>query len=249
MSNSVTVQSRSNVPANVDEEIDNLLATTRSRETILKFKKGKYEAQDEEVPHGTEYIAHANQLVFSWVKFLGNQVVERRQGRAADRFTPPEREELGDLDQSQWELRDGSPKDPWTFQHLLPFENPETGEVMIFTSSSIGGQIATERLAQEYAKRVRRTGSRALPIIQLGVTEMHTKKYGDVARPHFEIVGWENEVPSSPMRVVSAREGVVAAARNTTPPNMDEPPLLDDDKLEAARAEAFRHANEEDVPF
>jgi hypothetical protein len=199
------------------------------------------------VPLGTEYVAHAGQLAFSWIKFLGNQVIERRQGRAADRFVPPEREELGDLDESRWERDDrGNPKDPWTFQHLMPFENPETGEVVIFATSSIGGKIVTERLAQEYAKRARRTGSRALLIIKLGCTEMRTKSYGDVKRPHFEIVGWENETPD-PMRACLAREGVVAVARDITPPHQEEP-KFDDDEIEAMQADVLSRVKK-GLPF
>jgi len=196
MSNSVTVQSQSNLLANVAVEADNILATTKSHEKLLKFKKGKYEVMDDEVRIGTEFIAHANQLMFCWIKFIGNEVVDRKMGRAAEGYNPPERNELGDTDQAQWEVRDGELKDPWTFQHLLPFENPETGEVYVFTTSSIGGQIATEALAREWAKRIRRTGSRAMPMIRLGVTQMRTKKYGDVARPCFEVVGWEDDGPA-----------------------------------------------------
>src|SRR5262249_44707450 len=131
--------------------------------------------------------------------------------------------------------------DPWCFQHLLPFEDPETGEVLIFTTSSVGGQIATEALAREWAKRLTRKGSRAMPLIKLGVTEMRTKKFGDVARPSFEITGWENTTAPavSPMRTVNSVEDFS---------DMKEPPLLSDAEIEAQRAEALRHANEE-VPF
>jgi hypothetical protein len=171
----------------------------------LKFKKSKFYVLDDEVSIGREFIAHANQLTVGWIKFSGNAVVERRMGRVADGFVPPERDELGDLDQSSWEPRDGELKDPWTFQHLMPFEDPETGEVLIFTTSSIGGQIATESLAREWAKRLQRTGSRAMPIIKLGVSQMKTKKYGEVARPHFEITAWEDAVApaASAMRAVN----------------------------------------------
>jgi hypothetical protein len=193
MSTSVAVKTQSNLPTNVEEEASNILATTKSHERLLKFKKSKFYVLDDEVPIGSEFIAHANQLTTGWIKFSGNAVVERRMGRAADGFVPPERDELGDTDQSDWEAHDGELKDPWVFQHLLPFENPETGEVYIFTTSSIGGQIATEALAREWAKRIKRRGSRALPIVRLAVTQMKTKKYGDVARPCFEVVGWEDD--------------------------------------------------------
>src|SRR5262249_60828916 len=85
-------------------------------------------------------------------------------------------------------------------------------------TSSIGGQIATESLAREWAKRLTRTGSRAMPMIKLGVSQMRTKKYGDVARPSFEITGWEDTTAApaaSPMRTVNDIPDV---------PDLDGPP-------------------------
>ena len=151
---------------------------------------------DDEVQLGTEFIAHASQLTIGWIKFVNNKVADRKMGRAAERFVPPERDELGDMEQSEWEVRDGELQDPWSYQHLLPLEHPETGEIYIFTTSSIGGKIATEVIVQEYARRIKRRGSRALPIVRLAVTQMKTKKYGDVARPCFEVVGWEDDGPA-----------------------------------------------------
>ena len=55
----------------------------------------------------------------------------------------------------KWVL-DGKPKDPWCFQHLLPFEHLESGEVVIFVTPSVGGMIATEELVREYARRLKR---------------------------------------------------------------------------------------------
>src|SRR5262245_34296149 len=125
---------RNSLPANIEDEADALLASTKSHEKILKFRKGKYFVMDNEVRAGTEFIAHASQLTLGWIKFFNNKVVERRMGRAAERFVPPERDELGDMDRSEWEFRDGEAVDPWTFQHLLPLEHTETGEVYIFTT-------------------------------------------------------------------------------------------------------------------
>jgi len=243
MSNQLAIQ-QSNLPADIMDEADALLASTKSSERLLKFKKGQYFVMDDEVKLGTEFIAHAGQLTTGWIKFVGNKVVERKMGRAADRFASPERNELGDLDQSQWERDDrGEFKDPWTFQHLLPFENPESGEVYIFTSSSIGGQIATEQIVQAYAKRLKHTGSRALPIIRIAVGEMTSKKFGKVKRPHFEIVGWEDAPAASPVKPMRVVGGVKSF------PDAEEP-QFSDAEIEARRAEAMRHANEEEIiPF
>src|SRR5262249_2594882 len=166
--------------------------------------------------------------MFSWIQFSANTVVDRKMGRAADRFVPTEREEVGDTDQSQWEVRDGELKDPWTFQHLLPLENLETGEVMVFTTSSIGGQIATEELVQQYAKRVRRQKSSALPIVRLAVKEMPTKKVGKVLRPFFEITGREDAPAAS---AASASNAMRTVNVDDVPdvPDLDPPPHDGDD--------------------
>jgi hypothetical protein len=221
MSQLATIQS--NLPANIEAEADNLLAVTQGHERLLKFVKGEYKVMDDKVPLGTQYIAHTTQLTFAWVKFVDNKVVDKRHGKAADRFVPPKREELGDNDQSKWEIRDGEMKDPWSFQHLLPLEDPETGEVVIFTTSSIGGQVATQELVRAYAQRVRRKGSSALPIVELAVAKLKTRKFGDVARPHFEVTGWED----TPSVDFAARADTI----DMTPPHRDDeiPPHTGED--------------------
>ena len=68
--------------------------------------------------------------------------------------TPPLREALDDLDQASWPRgHDGKPADPWVFQYLLPLENLETGEVVIFVTQSVGGQRAVSDLAESYGKQ------------------------------------------------------------------------------------------------
>ena len=159
----------------------------------MKFVKGKYKIGDDEVPLGTKYLAHANQLTYCWIKFHDGKVVDRKFGRAADRYVPPPREELDDNDPLYWEAgKDGKPQDPWTLQRLLPFEDMETGEVVIFTSSSVGGKIAAEGLARTYAQRVKRRGTRALPIVSIGSTSYRSPTYGEVLMPDFVITGWED---------------------------------------------------------
>jgi hypothetical protein len=192
MSNDLT-KKPNNLPTAYEEEADALLAATEGRDKLLKFIKGKYKVAEDEVPLGTQYVVHANQLTFCWIKFVDKKVVERRHGKAAEKWVPAEREDLDDTDQSKWEIGlDGKPKDPWCFQHLLPFENFETGEVLIFATSSAGGQIATEKLVREYARRLKRKKSRALPIAKIAVATFTSKKYGEVLRPHFEVDGWED---------------------------------------------------------
>jgi hypothetical protein len=183
-----------NLPT-VYEEADNILEAAQEDagfDRLLKFKKGKYFIGDDEVPLGSEYLAHASQWVKCWIKFAGGKVAERKMGKVAEGYVPPEREVLGDNDQSKWELGlDNRPKDPWSLQYLLPLENLESGDIVVFTTSSIGGRIGVSDLCKAFARRAKK-GSRALPIIKLSTTDMQSKKYGDVPRPEFEITNWDD---------------------------------------------------------
>jgi len=154
---------------------------------LLKFIKGHYGVGDDEVPLGYEYSAHIDQWMRGWVKFEDNTVTEKRIGRAADDFKVPEREELGDLDEAKWEMdATGKPRDPWTLQSYLPFEDLENGEIVIFVSGSQGGRSAIANLVK-VAARYRQRGQ---PIIKLAVRSYKHKQFGRIETPDFPIIGW-----------------------------------------------------------
>jgi hypothetical protein len=163
---------------------------------LLKFKKDRYVISgDVEVPLGTKFLAYCADWQRGWCKFVDGELVEKRIGRVADRFHPPERDELGDLDESLWEKDDdGVPQDPWSFQHYLPLENVATGERLVFVSSSIGGGIGVQILCDKWHRRLYR-GLIGLPTVKLAIGKFKTKKYGAVPRPEFEVVSWEDDMP------------------------------------------------------
>lgn len=187
-------------------------------ERLLKFKKGKYECDSIDIPIGMEYIAHCVGWSKAWIKFLPGpggkrELVDRKIYRVAEGRRPPEREELDMIDKNAWPPGlNGQPSDPWVYQHLLPMEDQQ-GELVVFVTSSVGGRRAVADLCKSYARRVARTGVSAQPIIKLEQAVMPTTMYGDVPRPHFEIIGW-NE----------AAEGV----RNVVPPDTLKNELDDD---------------------
>jgi hypothetical protein len=187
-------------------EAENILGAAKEDsgfEALLKFKKGEYFIGDDEVLLGTEYIAHAIAWTKCWIKFVDGDVVERHVYRVAKNERPPEREDLDDLDKDNWPAGlDGHPADPWSYQYLLPFESIETGEIVIFTTSSFGGRRAVGDVCTAWAKRSKKAPHCGQPIIKLDVVDMPTKKFGKVPRPHFEIVGWDepskdSDVPPS----------------------------------------------------
>jgi hypothetical protein len=160
-------------------------------EKLLKFKKGVYEVDGTTVPMGTEYIAHCVGWTKCWIKFVDQKVVERKMYRVAEGARVPEREELDDNDRNKWPPGpNGQPADPWAYQYLLPLED-KAGDLLIFVTSSIGGKRAVADLCKSYSRRATRTGASEQPVIKLGGAVMPTRMYGDVPRPNFEIVGWD----------------------------------------------------------
>jgi hypothetical protein len=194
MSNKLT-QPKPNMLLTGGTEAENILGAAQEDagfEEILKFKKGDYLIGEVVVPLGTEFIAHPEGWTKCWTKFVNGEVVDRKPYRVASGERPNEREELGDLDQDKWsEGLDGNPADPWVYQYLLPLERPQSGDIVIFVTSSVGGRRAVADLCSAYAKRVAKKANCGQPIVKLGEAEMPTKKYGKVPRPHFEIVGWD----------------------------------------------------------
>jgi hypothetical protein len=161
-------------------------------EKMLKFKKGEYFIGEEEIPLGTEYLAHAAAWVKCWIKFIDGEPVDRKPYRVALGEKPPVRENLDARDEDEWPEVDGHPADPWVLQYLLPLENMKNGEVVIFVTSSYGGKRAVADLCDAYAKRTKKTGC-GQPIIKLAKTTFPHKKYGPVLRPLFEVDGWDQQ--------------------------------------------------------
>ena len=198
---------------------------------FLKFKKDKYViGKDTAVPLSTRFIAYCADWRRGWVKFLGGEKVDEKVYRVAENRTVLERDELGDLDQSDWETdEDGKAQDPWCFQHYVPLENAKTGERFLFVTSSTGGQIGVEVLCHQWSKNNTKGLRKGLPTIELALGEFHTRKFGAVKRPHFAIIGWENDDNN----VVSIKDITPKAPAEALPPRMKEeeegPPDYDPD--------------------
>ena len=148
-----------NVPAIGGTEVENILGAAQQDagfEKLLKFKKGEYSIGEELVPLGTEFIAHAIGWTKCWIKFVDDEVVERKVYRVALGERPPEREDLDDLEKDHWpEGIDGKPApDPSSLQYLLPLERISDGEVGLYDivgRRSAGGR----RSCAAYARRAR----------------------------------------------------------------------------------------------
>lgn len=194
MTNAMTIENTSALPA-VADEIDNILAAASEHAgfpEMLKYKKGQYVIGEDTVPLNTQYLAHPEAWTKCWLKFTDGKVAERRPYPMSSSERPPERHEMGDEDQTAWSSGfDGRPADPWCLQSLLPLENPLDGKIVVFTTSSVGGNIAVNELCSAWAKR-RKKGNHGQPIVKLQSTEMPTKNFGKIPRPEFVIVDWND---------------------------------------------------------
>jgi hypothetical protein len=121
-----------------------------------------------------------------WKEQRPTQYVWREVGKPL-----PERDELGDLDESQWEEGiDGKPKDSWACTRFLYLWDPKTGERFTYSTSSYGGRSAVGDLADQITSK-RFAHPTAVPIVELANAPMVTK-YGRRIRPHLLVVSWLN---------------------------------------------------------
>ena len=190
------------------DELENLASEARRIVGVLKmlkFRKGDYFCDNQEVERGTQMIAHVMGWVRQWVKFVDRRPVDRRTYHVMKGERAPERDQMPDNDEEarkNWPIVDGKPQDPWSLQNLLPMENLETGERYIFVTATVGGGKAVGDLIDTYVAQRKRNRALGLPLIRLQKTMMPTGNYGPTVRPAFEIVSYEtSEV--EPVREVS----------------------------------------------
>jgi hypothetical protein len=163
--------------------------------TFIKFAKdGVYrkQADDAQIATGTEVAVVYEEIRVGWIKFLekGEQP-ERKMGPVFSGFVPPAREELGDLDEAQWEIGlSGKPTDPWQFQVLVPMHDIKNGEMYIFGTTSITGRRECDKLTSACA-RMQKSEPDFYPVVKLDVSgfEHRDSRIGWVRTPCFTRIG------------------------------------------------------------
>jgi hypothetical protein len=117
-----------NLPAKIEDVADVMLAETAASNPLLRFVKGAWVLNGEDIDTGTEFVAYPFDTMRGFARWEDNAVVEQRLNRIADRVHL-EREEL--------------PEDQdWKPQHAMPLESADTGEVCVFVTGSHGGKKA-----------------------------------------------------------------------------------------------------------
>jgi hypothetical protein len=151
--------------------------------------KAEDEEEDTEIEHDTQLIGRCDLLSWCWTKWVAQRPVDRRFGTVAT-ANAPARDELGDLDKTNWETdpRTGTPRDPWTFSMLLPLQ--DGAEKYVYTTQSNGGVKALGSLSNAFVSHAFDHGME-FPLIELRAGEYFNKKYNrNVSTPQLDIVRW-----------------------------------------------------------
>ena len=164
--------------------------------TLIKFNKGDWvTGDDEDLEDDTELVFNMDQLLIGWIKWIDQRPTEQIMGPVAEGFQPARRNELGDTDQSQWELDEqGRPRDPWQLSNYIvckdPGQDASDENLYTFATSSKGGLGAIGKLCQQYGRAMRERPDE-YPIVRLGSDYYNHAQYGRTYVPEFTIVGWE----------------------------------------------------------
>jgi hypothetical protein len=160
------------------------------RGTLLKFADWNWTIGKEAAPieKGTRLVAVGTAA--GWVPWQGGKPGKPLMREPGKRM--PEREDLGNLDEAQWEVGpDGkTKKDPWANTRFVYLVDPKTAEAFTFSTSSWGGREAVTNLGDAIA-RFRSVYPDAVPIVSLEAAPMQTR-FGRKSKPIFKIVGWKS---------------------------------------------------------
>ncbi len=181
---------------------------------ILKFNKGDWLAgqDDEDIPEGTQLVAHMDTLSVGWTKWEGDRPGRQVSGLIVEGYIPPKRTELGDLDESLWELDDNErPRDPWVLGNQMVLRSvDDPNDLYTFVTSSRGGINMIGELSKAYGKEMR-VRPDEYPIIELASDQYKHPQYGRVKTPVMKLVGWAEKDPPE-----EAPKPAKTAAKKTT---------------------------------
>jgi hypothetical protein len=110
----------------------------------------------------------------------------------------PERNELGDTDESAWPVNDDNePMDPWSRVAQLNLVRVQDGTPLIFETAAQSAIIEVENLVQKIVWLARERGD-ANPVIVTDTQQARNKKNQTWWIPTFTITGW-NEPDGTPV--------------------------------------------------
>jgi hypothetical protein len=176
------------------------------RGSYIKFADGEFSIGKNAEPFPGDRSVVVTGVVTLFQKWEDGKPVEQRITRPGQRH--PERDELPDLDESEWELGlNGEPADPWKDSRLLYPIDPATDEEFTFVTSSMGGRRAVGDLKGQISN-MRCAHPGAVPIVQLNSEKMKTR-FGMKPKPLFKVVGWRQSAAETagPVKQIDPPDG------------------------------------------
>jgi hypothetical protein len=121
-------------------------------------------------------------------RWRNGEVIDER----FDRPLPDINELNSKVPQKQWEKGMNGPRPPWQDSFLITLFDPLSAETVTYAGSSTGASIAYSNLKEAVTNMRSYLGPSAMPMVTLGWRTFHSKKFGDVSRPHFQVLpdGW-----------------------------------------------------------
>jgi hypothetical protein len=177
-----------NVPVKSDG-FDDAAAGRVIQGEIIKFVDGEWKTKEgEPVPVDLPLLALATTRVLQkWVAKMPTETLLERPGEPL-----PDVDELNAaIPESTWEVGMNGKRPPWTLSAVVYFLRPGDASAFTFISSTAGGRVATERLAERVSRMRLLRGAKVLPLITLGSAPMKTR-YGVKDRPEFVISDWKD---------------------------------------------------------
>jgi hypothetical protein len=109
-------------------------------------------------------------IQIGYIKFNGRgNPPDRKMGPVFSGFELPDRPSLGELDKTKWEEGlDGEPQDPWQLQLMVPMQVVETGELLIFSTTTNTGKRAVDNLIEQ-CERMQRLEPDFFPVVKLSI--------------------------------------------------------------------------------
>ena len=99
----------------------------------------------------------------------------------------------------------------WEFQLACHFKDVQSGQELVYASSSVGGKRAIAGVAAEIGARCAAGEEKNVPVVTLGSSDYKHKKYGKIYNPIFDVRRWVaidtvGDKPAKPAKLPGKRK-------------------------------------------
>jgi len=195
--NVLTVKAPQRPPATVDEAMDRHLAEwggAGGRIIAFNGSTGIHRTIDDdvEVPGGSKFVALLHLTQKGFIQFHGDGTPPDVRMVRIDENADIEREDLGDLDQSQWPIgMNGEREDPWKPQFVIPMQRHDAGgELFIYVARGVVAMNSVGDLLGRWRHHPKRKAG-FIPVVRVENGTYFSKRFnGRKPKPILAIDGW-----------------------------------------------------------